>query len=198
MFDGGVSRSQMKSSVYPIFMNCRYTHSLDDIELLGVIESLQARELIQVTGNSNRGNSNEDKDPVFTLTESGGVQWELERKPNWNRFIVSGQKLLGVFPTGSIRILCTEERLGRQYLGALFASGMITPSSSIKTRAMYNLRLVPWKSFPFAVALRCRTSDSVHHLPKTDFTDAYEAVRSWWVSLDELRHLDEPKPHPPQ
>lgn len=186
MFDGGVSRSLMTSSVYPIHMNCQYNHSLNDDQLVSTVDSLLSRNLIQQTGNS-IGSDN----PVLTLTEAGGEQWELERQPDWDRFLTISHKQLGCFPTGSIRVLCHDAEIGLKCFGAMFASGTITPTSPIRCRELYGVHLVPWKSFPMVFALRCRTSDSIHHLPKRSSlpdVDVYEAIRCWWQSLDELRN----------
>ena len=184
LFDCNAGVSQMSSSVYAIHMNCAYNHSLDDSDLSSTIDSLLSRSLIHLCGNS--ASSTE---PVYSLTESGGELWELERRPDWTRYVRTSQKELGSFPAGSIVVFCADESVGRQCLGAMFASGLITPAGSIRTRPLCNKRLVSWKTLSTAFALRCQTSDNIHNSPKTVEWDVYESSRCWWRSIGELLSL---------
>lgn len=184
LFDCSASVSQMSSSVYAEQMNCDYNHSLDDIELQSVIDSLHSRNLIHPIGNT--VNSVET---AFTLTESGGELWERERQPDWQCYVTTSQKELGSFPTGSIIALCIDEQIARKCLGAMFASGLITANGPIRTRELYDKRLVPWKSFPSVYAARCQTSDNIHHPPKPIEWCVYESSRCWWCSIGELLTL---------
>lgn len=184
MFDFNASETQLSSSVYAQHMNCGYNHSLDDVALGHTIDSLLDRNLIHLIGNSV-----DSTDIIYSLTESGGKLWEIERQPDWQRFITTSQTMIGSNSTGSIVALCVDEQIGRQCLGAMFASGLITPTGSIRGRELSNKRLVPWKSFPSVIALRCRTSDNVNHLPKPVEWNVYNASRCWWRSIDELLSL---------
>ena len=184
LFDCNASAKQMSSSTYPVHMNCEYNHSLDDVSLGHAIDSLIDRNLLRMTGNSAKST-----DTVYSLTESGGEMWELARQPNWMRYVTTSQNIIGHNPTGSLVVLCTDEQIGRQCIGAMFASGLITPVSSIRLRDLHNKRLVPWKSFPLINALRCRTSDNVDHWQKPVDWDAYHFSRCWWRSIDELLSL---------
>ncbi len=184
LFDCNASTTQMSSSVYANHMNCAYNHSLDDTGLADTIDSLLSRNLIHPIGNSVNTTG-----PAYSLTESGGELWERERRPEWMRYVTTSQKELGNFPIGSIVAMCADELIGRQCLGAMFASGLITPASSIRTRALYDKRLVPWKKFPSVYALRCRTSDNINHWPKPVEWDVYESSRCWWRTIGELLGL---------
>lgn len=184
LFDCNASEPQMSSSVYAEHMNCEYNHSLDDVSLRQTIDSLIDRNLLHMIGNSVNAT-----DTAYSLTESGGEMWELERQPDWTRYVTTSQNIIGHNPTGSLRVLCNDEQIGRQCIGAMFASGLITPASSIRSRVLCNKRLVPWKSFPVIHALRCRTSDNVDQWPKPVEWDAYNSSRCWWRSIDELLSL---------
>lgn len=184
LFDCNAGIAQMSASVYAEHMNCEYNHSLDDAGLSDTIGSLLSRDLIRRVGNSSNST-----DPIYSLTESGGNFWELERRPDWNHYVTTSQKELGTFSTGSIVALCVNESVGRKCLGAMFASGLIAPTGSIRSRSLYDKRVVPWKSFPSIYALRCRTADDVHHGPKPIEWNAYHSSRCWWRSIDELLSL---------
>ena len=184
LFDCNASLAQLSGSAYAIHMNCEYNHLLGDDELSDVIDSLLSRNLIRLVGNS--ANS---LVPIYSLTESGGELWELERRPLWNRYVATSQNELGAFSAGSIVALCVDESVGRKCLGAMFASGLIAPTGAIRSRILYDRRILPWKSFPSVYALRCRTSDSVPHGPKPVEWDVYHSSRCWWRSIDELLSL---------
>lgn len=184
LFDCYASMTQMSSLVYAEHMNCDYNHALNDADLFDTINSLLARNLIHLIGNS--GNS---KAPIYSLTASGGKLWELERRPNWNRYVSTSQKLLGSFLVGSIVATCVTELVGRQCLGSMFASGLITPIRSIRTRQLSEKRLVPWKTFPSIYAVRCRTSDDGRDLLSSVESEVYDSSRCWWRSIDELLTL---------
>lgn len=185
MFDCNASKTQLSSSVYAEHMNCDYNHSLDDTDLNQTIEKLLSRKLIQRIGNTLDSNK-----PRYTLSETGGELWEIERKPDWQCFVATSQKELGNFSTGSIIAWCTDEIVGRLCLGSMFSAGLITPTGSIRGRASHSKRLVPWKSFPVVYSLRCSTSDNINHWPKPVEWDAYEKSRCWWRTIAELQTLN--------
>ncbi|MEM9942277.1 MAG: hypothetical protein AAF939_11985 [Planctomycetota bacterium] len=82
LFDSNASVAQLSSSVYPIHMNCKHNHSLDDGELSNTIDSLLSRQLIRSVGNSAKSQCT-----IYSLTESGGLLWERERQPNWSQYV---------------------------------------------------------------------------------------------------------------
>ncbi len=181
MFDGNASVSQLSSTVYSQHLNCAYTHALNDAELRETLNSLLLRNLIVPIGDTVK-----ETETRYALTESGGRMWELERKPDWRRYVTALQKELGMFSTGSITIFCLDHYTGRKCLGAMFAAGMITPGGPIRTRSMFDKRLLPWKNFSYVHALRCRTLDDVRNSPRTIEWGVYETSRSWWRSIGEL------------
>jgi len=184
LFDRNARTDQLSASAYAIHMNCDYSHSLNDDELSAAICSLLSRNLVRFVGNSANSHA-----PTYSLTEAGGALWELERKPNWKQYVTTSQKQLGTFSTGSIVAFCVDEIVGRKCLGAMFASGLITPAGAIRSRSLCDKRLVPWKLFPSVYALRCQTTDSVHDAPKSVEWDAYHSSRCWWRSIGELLSL---------
>lgn len=126
---------------------------------------------------------------IYTLTEVGGHLWELERCPDWDRYVISSQRLLGNSQRGMIRIVCPSEVIGRLCLGAMFASDMITPVGRIKVRNIWNARLLPWKLFRRAAILRCQTKDHANDTKATMRWEVYEAKRCWWRTIAELDTL---------
>ncbi len=181
MFDGNASASQLCSTVYSLHLNCDYSHSLDDTALLETLNSLLSRRLIVLSGAP--PNSDETR---YALSDEGGRLWDLERKPNWERYVSTAQKQLGMFPNGSITVFCLDQHLGRKCLGAMFAAGMVTPCGPIRTRSMFDKRLLPWKNFSHVYVLRCRTLDDVRSSPRPIEWDIYESSRLWWRSIGEL------------
>lgn len=181
MFDGDASASQLSSTVYSQHLNCAYCHALDDVELRETLNLLLARKLIVPIVDSL--NSSETR---YALTEEGGRMWEVERQPDWHRYISTHQKELGMFPTGSISAVCLNQNMGRKCLGAMFAAGMITPGGPIRTRSIFDKCLLPWKNFRHVYVLRCRTLDDVRRSPKSIEWDVYETSRSWWRTIGEL------------
>ena len=181
LFDSNANATQMSSSVYAEHMNCEYNHTLDDETLQRTLDSLTSRKLIHPVGNSKMTDS-----VVYSLTGTGGKLWEIERKPDWLRYVATSQKALGCFPTASIVALCIDEQIGRLCLGAMFASGIITPTKTIRVRELHSRRLVSWKTFSPVYALRCQTSDHVNHWHRSVDLDVYEHSRCWWRSISEL------------
>jgi hypothetical protein len=148
LFDSNATAAQMSSTNYPCHMNCGYNHSLSDADLSCTIDSLLSRNLIRLIGNSSDSTA-----PIYSLTESGGERWEVERRPDWNRYVTTLQSGPGTHLMGSIVALCVEEAAGRKCLGAMFAAGRITPNGLIRCRWTCDKRILPWKTFFFDLCL---------------------------------------------
>jgi hypothetical protein len=191
LFDKTLAFEHLRQEVYSFHMNCRYTHGLSDEALQSTLESLVTR------GHLHRKNG-----PIFqietrkcvdgflyTVSESGGRLWEKERVPDWNSFICDSHWYLGMNGRGMVRILCLDEGIGRSCLGAMFASGLITPIGRVRVRQLWNIRLIPWKTFPKVQSLRCQTKDNVHDAYTAIHWDVYNRMRVWWRNVHELDSL---------
>jgi hypothetical protein len=174
--------TNLTSFAYPYQLNLPYTHSLNDkalAEFLAAASALVWRKAVMHSGKSYE---------YFSLSTEGGALWEQERLPNWDRYVTSSQRELGLFPTGSQRICGANESLCRQFAGALFGAGLVTPSGPIRTRTAYNVRLVPWRDFGRVCLLRFPIKDSVHDPLRYADWDVYNSTRGGWRSLLEIQH----------
>ncbi len=135
-----------------------------------------------------RTSTRADSSSTFSLSSDGGALWEQERLPNWDRYITTSQRELGLFPTGSQRICGANESICRQFAGALFGAGSVTPIGPIRTRTAYNVRLVPWRDFERVCLLRFPTKDSVHDSLRYTDWNVYNSSRGGWRSLSEIQH----------
>jgi hypothetical protein len=103
-------------------------------------------------------------------------------------YVTTAQRQLGIFQLGSQRITGENETICRQFAGALFAAGLVTPIGRIRTGTAYNVRLVPWRDVYRVCVLRFPTKDSVHDpLHHTDW-DTYNTSRGGWRLLSEIQH----------
>ncbi len=182
----------MRAEAYSIHMNCSYSHGLDDTALESTLSKLIRQELLTCkVGRIWMAEKRKCVDgKIYTLTDAGGRLWELERCPDWHRYVISSQRLLGNSSRGMIRVACVSEMVGRLCLGAMFASNLITPISRIKVRYIWNTRLQPWKTFERAAILRCQTNDHVNDTKAAVLWDVYQSKRCWWRTIAELDTLD--------
>ena len=184
IFDCFQDATNLTSFAYPYQLNLPYTHSLDDKALAEFLASASASGLVWRKTAIHSGKSYE----YFSLSTEGGALWEQERLPNWERYVTTSQRELGLFPTGSQRICGANESICRQFAGALFGAGLVTPGGPIRTRTVCHVRLVPWRDFGRVCLLRFPTKDSVHDpLRYTDW-DVYNSSRGGWRSLLEIQH----------
>jgi len=184
IFDCFQDARNLTSFAYPYQLNLPYTHSLADDELSEFLADSVTSGLVWKKTTVHSGKPFE----YYSLSSEGGVLWEQERQPYWDRYVTTSQRQLGVFPSGSQRVTGENESICRQFAGALFAAGLVTPIGRIRTRTTYNVRLVPWRDFPRVCLLRFPTKDGVYDsLQFTDW-DVYNASRGGWRSLAEIQH----------
>jgi hypothetical protein len=184
IFDCFQDAANLTSFAYPYQLNLSYTHSLNDNELASFLSAALASGLVWRKTNIHSGKQFE----YFSLSSEGGALWEQERLPNWERYVTTSQRELGLFPTGSQRICGANESICRQFAGALFDAGSVTPIGPIRTRTAYNVRLVPWRDFERVCLLRFPTKDSVHDSLRYTDWKAYNSSRGGWRSLSEIQH----------
>ena len=192
LFDKSLAFHHLRIEGYSFHMNCRYSHSLDDDRLRITLASLVDRRLLNeiISPIFNVETRDWSHGPRYTLTESGGDLWDRERKPDWNSFVATAHWQLGLNCRGIMRILCSDERIGRMCLGSMFNAGLVSPIGRIQVRTIWNARLLPWKTFNRVYSIRCKTNDSVNDGPvRTDWS-VYNACRTWWRDIHELDSLE--------
>jgi hypothetical protein len=191
LFDKSLSFHHLRIEDYSFHMNCLYSHSLNDADLELALTSLVARGFLNCrvgkiwrmeTRDYVNGN-------IYSMTESGGHLWELERLPDWDRYLSEWQWLLGSGDRGMIRIVCPTEEVGRLCLGAMFAAGLIAPIGRVRVRNIWDAKLLPWKTFGRVKSIRCKTSDSLNDAMFPAHWDVYNAGRCWWRDIGELDSL---------
>ncbi len=190
LFDGFQDATNLTSYAYPWQLNVAYTHSLDDKQLSEFLRSSTASGLLWRKSSVHNGKLLE----YFSLSTVGGELWERERLPDWNRYVVTSRRELGIYTTGSQRIAGVSETICRQFAGALFGAGLVKPTGHIRCRSAYNVRLIPWRVFSRICVLRFPILDSVHDSIGYANWEAYNSSRAGWRSLSEIQHYPiEPK-----
>ncbi len=168
----------LSDDVYPLHMNVRYSHGLNQTQLLTVLKRMLDRRFIAVSAHL------ADDQSFVTLTASGGARWELERNPRWDHFV--SQR--GNLADNRLTVIAPSERLGRHYIGARIASDIEVQTGPIAVRRHVDLNLIPWRRFENLTVLRfsCYPTGSKHPL-----WDLYDERRLWWTTLAELSTLSE-------
>jgi hypothetical protein len=164
-------------------LNLPYTHNLDPPELDALVLRLARAGLLRLRRASRRP----DLGPWVTLTPAGGRLWELERTPEWARFLRDSSSPEG--PSGSwvLRIRASLASVAEDFLETARACGLYAPVRSRLSRRRVRARVVPWKPPESLIELRVplRSEDS---LGVMDWVQ-YEASRAWWRGIPELTTL---------
>jgi hypothetical protein len=191
LFDKSLSFQHLRMENYSLHMNCQYSHGLSDDELKITLNSLIDRGLLRsrIGKVLRKGARAYEDGNLYTITEAGGRLWELERLADWDRFVVSTERALSASLRGVIRIVCRSELVGRLCLGAMFASGSVSPIGPIRARTVWDAKLLPWKVFERVVSVRCQIDARTHGQPMTVHWDVYHASRCWWRDVSELDSL---------
>lgn len=189
LFDKRLTFRQLRKDDYPFHMNCGYSHGLDDDKLQSVLDFLLVRGLLR-----------RKTEPIFRpetqsclegdlywMTKAGGELWERERVPDWNRFLCSAHWERRTGRGGVTRVVCADEGIAKMCMGAMYASGLITPIGRLRLRTIWDARLLPWKTFPQVHSIRCKTKEDTDDLA-TDW-DVYHKMRCWWEDIHELNSL---------
>ena len=192
LFDNSLSFHHLRIEEYSSHMNCLYSHGLSDADLELTLASLVFRGLLNCKdGKIWRVESRDYVDgKTYTLTNAGGKLWELERRPDWNRYLVTCQWQLSTNSRGMIRIVCPTEDIGRLCMGAMFAAGLITPAGRIRVRNIWDAQLLPWRTFKQVTSIRCKISDNVNDAMFPTHWGVYNAKRCWWRDIAELDSLE--------
>lgn len=191
LFDKHLCHHHLRAENYPFHMNCGYSHGLGDIDLEKSLTTLVERGLLTCKEAMTLRIEFREfrRDKTYALTEAGGRLWELERCPDWDRFLATSTWELGINCRGMIRVVCSNESIGRLCLGSMFAAGLISPVSRIRVRLLRNVRLLPWKAFPRVNSIRYKINDNTNDVMFPAHWDVYNAGRCWWRDIAELDSL---------
>jgi hypothetical protein len=191
LFDQSLSCHHLRGENYSFHMNCLYSHGLDDAGLALTLTSLVDRGLLHCKlGEIWRVETRDyAAGSIYTMTENGGVLWEVERCPDWNRFLVTSKWELGNNCRGMMRIVSPSEDIGRLCMGAMFAAGLISPLGRIRVRTIWDANLLPWKTFGRVNSIRCKINDNVNDAMFPSRWDVYNMSRCWWRDIAELDSL---------
>lgn len=195
LFDKTLAFHHLRKNDYSFHMNCLYSHGLSDGELKFLLESLVVRGLLhRKTGRIFRFETRDYvKGDLYTMTEAGGELWERERLPDWNRFLCTAHWELGINCRGMMRVVCADATIAKMCMGAMYASGLISPIGRLRLRTIWNARLLPWKTFSRVQSIRCKTNSNIRDLPSATDFDLYNKMRCWWR---DIRELDSLNPNP--
>lgn len=168
----------LSDDVYPLHMNVGYSHCLTRAQLHATLSCMVDRGIVTASA------AFADADSSVTLTASGGLQWELERDPQWDCFI--SQR--GNIADNRLTVVAPREWLGRHYIGARVAADIEVQAGAIAVRRRVNLNLLPWRHFKDLTVLRFACYPSGFGNPQWDI---YHERRSWWTTLAELASFNE-------
>jgi hypothetical protein len=120
--------------------------------------------------------------------------WELERRPNWDRFCIDFSRPEGAQGLCLLGIRSPAAAVVERFFDASQACGLYAPIPSHVTRRRVRTRMVPWKPPQSLTELRVPLRSVDQPSSVVDWRQ-YEALRSWWRSIPELalRETDGPE-----
>ena len=169
-----VPRRLLDSRHYAAQWNVGYTHSLNYEDLCTTLQQLLQRQLVQCKN---------DAPDLFTLTSKGAALWEMERQPDWERYVCEH----GSHNEQRLSLVALNETTGRRYIGAMFSAGLIVPTGHIRCRTIRDYWITPSKRCAVAQLLRVNIRGD-EQMRYHDWK-AYESGRDWWRSIIELNTL---------
>jgi hypothetical protein len=126
-----------------------------------------------------------DQGPWIALTPAGGRLWELERRPDWDRFCIDFSRPEGSRGRWVLRIHSPLAAVAEQFLDAATACGLYAPLASRIARREVRARIVPWKPRQTLAEVRVPLR-SVNEPARPVDWQRYETLRTWWRSIPEL------------
>jgi hypothetical protein len=167
-------------------LNLPYNHDLDPPELDALVLRLAGAGLLCLRRASRRP----DLGARVTLTPAGGRLWELERVPNWARFIRDSASPEEPSGTWVLRIRASRVSVAEAFLETARACGLYAPVMPRLSRRRLRARVVPWKPPESLIELRVPLRSADCPPGVLDWAQ-YEAGRSWWRSIPELTTLSD-------
>ena len=186
MFDvKGVAPFMLRQCNFGPQFNAR-PHSLNDVELKQTVKSLVKRGLLEGQDFVLKGQR------YIGMTKSGAGKWEIERRPDWNRYCT--EREAAVIRGRTITSVCAVNPEVRDD----FLRIAIQNPFRTKRKTINDLGLIPWKTF-----------DQIHvglasYIDSFDLAiDPYEAwqamqiktglkienERTWWRNVGELQRF---------
>jgi hypothetical protein len=162
-------------------LNLPYSHNLDASELERAVRAFADAGRVRVTPNRRRP----DLGPWIALTPAGGRLWELERRPDWDRFCIDFSRPEGSRGRWVLRIHSPLAAVAEQFLDAATACGLYAPMASRIARREVRARIVPWKPRQTLAEVRVPLR-SVNEPARPVDWRRYETLRTWWRSIPEL------------
>jgi len=168
-------------------LNLPYAHRLEAPALEATVRGLGASGWLRMRRRARRP----DLGPSIALTPAGGALWEVERRPDWDRFCIDFSGPEGSRGRWVLRIRSPLASVAEQFLDGATACGLYVPIASRIARREVRARMVPWKPLQALAEIRMplRSADQVSRL--VDWR-RYEATRSWWRSIQELVRREAP------
>jgi hypothetical protein len=162
--------------------NLPYTHNLDAAELEAALRRLGQKGFVRLRPAKERP----DLGPWVELTPAGGVQWELERAPDWNRFC-RDSTMPDRDGAWVVRVIAVDEAEGDDFLATAIACKLHAADLTEARRRWVRTALVPWQAprrvVEWRVPLAAETDDTS---PRFVDWETYQARRTWWRSIAEL------------
>ncbi|MEL6403200.1 MAG: hypothetical protein AAFR81_02445 [Chloroflexota bacterium] len=177
LWDGDCAWWMLTQENYQDITDHSYTHTLSDAELTDTLASLVERGLVRAYLYVY---AETDDRRYFGLTPNGGALWELERKPNWERYCYT------FLDDSSWLLESASLATAQAYARWAHDAGWGAPSrDNLQVIEKRTYRFLPWKDFEVVYTLQGQSLDATY---KLDW-EQYEQRRIWWQNLNELRSL---------
>lgn len=179
LFDkGGATLPSLSQENFSFHMNWKYSHSLSNDRLAGVMNDLTTRQIVE-SKPRDRG-----KKTGYWLTTAGGALWEAERKPDWKRHC-DDRWYRDESGVGIVEVHCLDPVVGHEFLRIAKKCRLHDITSEPKTKSLGASReLVYWRTLDEVWEITTTSTLSGHDgIPDWN---KYERGRIWWRSLNEL------------
>ena len=179
MFDGNVPLRLLPRDTFAAQWN-RTSHDLSDDELNATLNRLCETGVLRLDPTNS--------DDVYCMTAKGGLDWQRERRPAWNRLALDryGEHRSGK-PTVSVIALSRDVR--DQFWNAGVECGLFAYTiGRIRSWTIGNFAMIPWRP-PTSLFVTVAVLDD--WWSDTDWTEL-ERRRTWWRSaIENDRFWDE-------
>lgn len=161
-------------------------HCLKDQEVRTLVGDLVNRGWLTTTNiKSSSGRHDDPDDAIIALTSLGGSQWELERRPDWNRFIAwggfidaAGNTFQGIWGT-SWKIIDDYFTVDQE-IGFLERADVRWTKAAVRRSQKFSP--IYWKRFPQVYMVTFGLQNQ--RKEELDF-DGIDDRRTWWFCLND-------------
>jgi len=194
LFDGACHPRVLQESYYSIFFNTPYSHSLSNRELILLIQDLNDRGLLNFHGKKAdeitssdffEGSSPKLYECSITLSPAGGQLWELERDPDWDKYVTEDMldnDLFGIFSPSL--------ETAKAFFEVSQRCGLYSYSGISDYKKQKNLIGIEWRTFDCVNVI----SVALEEDPEETDWELYHQERMWWRSINELFSMKREKP----